>query len=208
MAHDGPPATHDQSARLAALVGSRICHDLISPVGAIGNGIELLSLTGTTSGPEMGMMADSVGNAQARIRFFRIAFGVADRAQSLSAQELREVITALYTGGRLDVSFDLSGDVRYDEAKLAFLGVHCMESAMPHGGGIAISRHSGAWTLSATAPKIRDLGAYWSLASGDDDGQMQVTPDKVQFPLLGHQARAMGREVAIDQSGDRLLLTL
>ncbi|WP_281982155.1 hypothetical protein [Thalassorhabdomicrobium marinisediminis] len=37
---------------LHALVGSRICHDLINPLGAIGNGIELLGLTGVGAGPE------------------------------------------------------------------------------------------------------------------------------------------------------------
>jgi hypothetical protein len=36
---------------LAALVGSRICHDLISPIGAIGNGVELLTLAGGAQGP-------------------------------------------------------------------------------------------------------------------------------------------------------------
>ena len=38
---------------LAALVGSRICHDLISPIGAIGNGVELLMMEGAAKGPEM-----------------------------------------------------------------------------------------------------------------------------------------------------------
>mgnify|MGYP000296592635 CR=1 FL=1 len=41
------------------LIGSRICHDLISPIGAIGNGVELLGLTGPPS-PEVRLIADSV----------------------------------------------------------------------------------------------------------------------------------------------------
>ena len=62
---------------IAALIGSRICHDLISPIGAINNGLELLEMTGTSSGPEMELISESVGNASARIRFFRIAYGAA-----------------------------------------------------------------------------------------------------------------------------------
>ena len=36
---------------LAALIGSRICHDLISPIGAIGNGVELLMMDGAAKTP-------------------------------------------------------------------------------------------------------------------------------------------------------------
>ena len=70
------------NANLAALVGSRICHDLISPIGAINNGLELLGMSGDMSGPELELISDSVANANARIRFFRIAFGAAANSRS------------------------------------------------------------------------------------------------------------------------------
>ena len=56
---------------LAALIGSRICHDLISPIGAINNGLELLGMSDAREGPELELISESVGNASARIRFFR-----------------------------------------------------------------------------------------------------------------------------------------
>ena len=65
------------NVNLSALIGSRICHDLISPIGAINNGLELLGMSGNTPGPEMELIHDSVGNASARIRYFRVAFGAA-----------------------------------------------------------------------------------------------------------------------------------
>lgn len=46
---------------LAALVSSRICHDLISPIGAINNGLELLNMSGLAhDGPEIQLIGDSV----------------------------------------------------------------------------------------------------------------------------------------------------
>jgi histidine phosphotransferase ChpT len=65
---------------LCALIGSRLCHDLVSPVGAIGNGVELLSMEGAgapmpAGAAELSLVRESVENAQARLRFFRIAFG-------------------------------------------------------------------------------------------------------------------------------------
>ncbi|MGB2202346.1 MAG: hypothetical protein ACPH5G_13525, partial [Pseudooceanicola atlanticus] len=56
-------ASHTRT--IATLIGSRICHDLISPIGAIQNGIELLTMEGKT-GPEVALIEDSVRNASAR----------------------------------------------------------------------------------------------------------------------------------------------
>ena len=60
---------------LAALIGSRICHDLISPIGAINNGLELLGMSGGNSSPEMDLIQESVGNASARIRATQATLG-------------------------------------------------------------------------------------------------------------------------------------
>jgi len=55
-----------QDRDLTALIGSRICHDLISPLGAIGNGVELLQLSGMGDSPEMALISESVTNANLR----------------------------------------------------------------------------------------------------------------------------------------------
>ena len=49
-----------QAPNLTELLSSRICHDLVSPLGAIGNGIELLLMTGTESSPEIALISDSI----------------------------------------------------------------------------------------------------------------------------------------------------
>jgi len=65
---------HLANANLAALIGSRICHDLISPVGAVGNGLELMQMAGGKLLPEMALIEESVEAARLRILFFRIAY--------------------------------------------------------------------------------------------------------------------------------------
>ena len=62
---------------LAGLIASRICHDLISPVGALGNGLELLSLSVDPKGEEMALIRDCAAAAAAGLSFMRIAFGAA-----------------------------------------------------------------------------------------------------------------------------------
>ena len=68
---------------LLSLLGSRICHDLVNPLGAIGNGVELLQMTGAR-GPELELVEGAVAAAQARLRFFRIAFGAAAPDQNVA----------------------------------------------------------------------------------------------------------------------------
>ena len=64
---------------LGALLCSRICHDIISPVGAINNGLELLEEGGADE-DAMELIKASARNASARLQFARIAFGAAGSA--------------------------------------------------------------------------------------------------------------------------------
>ena len=67
---------------LAALLCSRVCHDIISPVGAINNGLELLDEGGADE-DAMNLIRTSARNASARLQFARIAFGAAGSAGML-----------------------------------------------------------------------------------------------------------------------------
>ena len=116
---------------LTALIGSRICHDLISPIGAIGNGVELLMMDGATKGPEIALIAESVANANARIRYFRVAFGSAGRDQRIGRGEVASIIEDTTRGGRMLIDWQSPQDLARREVKLAFLAIQCCETAMP-----------------------------------------------------------------------------
>src|SRR3954465_15130922 len=81
---------------LASLLCSRLCHDLMSPVGALNNGIELL---GDEQDPEMRekcleLLADSARATANKLKFFRLAFGAAggfgEEIDTLEAQAALE----------------------------------------------------------------------------------------------------------------------
>jgi histidine phosphotransferase ChpT len=120
-----------QSDDLVALIGSRICHDLASPLGAIGNGIELMTLTGAEETPEMALIHESLVNAQGRIRFFRIAFGAAEPGAVVRAGEIAEALAG--SERRAQVDWRVSGDLARRDAKRALLAVNCLDAAMPYG---------------------------------------------------------------------------
>jgi len=74
-----PPGPAPDALELAALLCSRVCHDLISPVGAIVNGLEVLDDNPKPEDREfaLDLIRKSARTASARLQFCRLAFGAA-----------------------------------------------------------------------------------------------------------------------------------
>lgn len=78
--------------RVTELLCSRLCHDLVSPVGAVANGMELVAELGGAMDDEIaGMIGDSAALASARLRFFRAAYGLAGGQDTNSTEELKSL---------------------------------------------------------------------------------------------------------------------
>lgn len=184
----------------AALIGSRICHDLISPLGAIGNGVELLGMSGAGSGPEVALISESVANANARIRFFRIAYGATGGGGSVAAAEIRSILAALSRGSRTRIDWRAADDVPRPVAKLAFLALQCLETALAWGGEITVTS-AGGWRAEARAARLNVDEALWSSLSAPAPDPA-IAPAQVQFALLPVEARAQRRSLGWSQSGD------
>lgn len=187
----------DPAQHLTALVGSRLCHDLISPIGAIGNGVELMSLDPRPKAAEIALLAESVASANARLRFFRIAFGVAAPDQSTSRIEIVPLLGDLYRTGRIAVDWSSPVDLKRPEVKLAFLMLLCAEHAIPTGGNIHVERDDTGWRITAASPRLRHDPKLWSLLETPFDGQ-QVEPAQVQFPLARLMLDQLARCVTVD----------
>lgn len=199
------PAT--EADALAALIGSRICHDLVNPVGALANGIELLQMTGAAPGaPELDLVADSVAHAAARLRFFRVAFGLAAPGQVLGRSETELILADCYGGSRLAVTWAVSGDAPRAEVKVAFLLLQCLESVLPRGGAVHVSSAGGRWRLDAQAERIGDRTDLRALLDG---GPLpaDLKPAEVQFALAPRAAAAIGRRIEARSAPTSLTLT-
>ncbi|MDF1727655.1 MAG: histidine phosphotransferase family protein [Sulfitobacter sp.] len=192
---------------LAALIGSRICHDLISPIGAINNGLELLQMSGAPSGPEIGLIGESVGSASARIRFFRIAFG-ASGMQMIGAAEVTAILRDLYDGTRLTIKWASVDPQPRALVRLAFLGLLCLEEALPYGGQIEIDEAEGNWRLTARGDRLGARGALWEmLDSPRRPVPAGIEPAHVQFALLPLIAAEQERKVKRQLDEQQMTLT-
>jgi histidine phosphotransferase ChpT len=98
-----------KSHEFASLLCSRLCHDLLSPVGALNNGIELLA---DEHDPEMRarcleLLAESARASANKLKFFRLAFGAAGGfADVVDTREARAAIEGLFGGdGRIQLGW-------------------------------------------------------------------------------------------------------
>ncbi|GHF58737.1 histidine phosphotransferase family protein [Seohaeicola zhoushanensis] len=182
----------DVNARLATLVGSRICHDLINPIGAIANGIELLGLSGQMRGPEFDLITSSALNAGARIRFFRIAYGAAGE-QMLGRQEIVSVLNDISQANRVKMHWTPPGPQARSDVRLAFLALQCCETAMPFGGSVQVGEDGGEWSVTGTADKMSLNPSLWELLDLQATGDIDIAPATLQFALLPRIAQEAGR---------------
>ncbi|MFC3616565.1 histidine phosphotransferase family protein [Lutimaribacter marinistellae] len=196
----------EHDVNLAALIGSRICHDLISPVGAITNGLELLEMAGAVQGAEMELISDSVGNAGARLRFFRIAYGLAG-AEQVGPAEIAALFADLNRGSRVQTRWDIDGAQPRCDVKLAFLALQCCETAMPFGGTASVRVEDGRLTVNGTAQKLKIDPDLWQGLSAPG-GAARITPALVQFALLPREAAAADRRVRVETGDGTLTIRL
>lgn len=184
---------------LAALVGSRICHDLISPIGAIGNGVELLSLTDGDTGAEMDLINESVQNANARIRYFRIAYGAAGEDQMVSRSDILSILASIARGGRFTYFWQVQGDQQRRLVRCALLLMQCFEAALPVGGDIHVEEDGTGWRLRAEGRRLNIEDTLWDSMTRTDVLH-HYTAAQVQFALIpGFMAEA-GRTLQVSNT--------
>jgi histidine phosphotransferase ChpT len=191
----------------AALVSSRICHDLISPIGAIGNGFELMTMTGHGGGPELALISESAESASARVRFFRIAFGSAKEGQAIGPKEIKAILSARSKDGRFRYQCESEMPIDRSEAKLLFLMFLCIEHALPRGGELLAAQKSGGWVVEADGERLCLDPDLWAALERREAPQ-PLDSGRIHFAALAMTLEAMDRRLAVEQTGRRLILSL
>ncbi|MDF3023986.1 MAG: hypothetical protein K0R10_1347 [Alphaproteobacteria bacterium] len=128
------------SPRVMELIASRICHDLVSPVGAISNGVELMQELGEDAGDEaMKLIADSALQASIRLKAFRLSYGAAGTDKNVGFKDIREVFSDLLKSGRIQAEFEPDLGVKYSMPPRGFfkvlLNLLIMAEECNHGEG-------------------------------------------------------------------------
>lgn len=187
------------------MIASRICHDLVSPMGAVGNGLELLELSQTTSGPELDLISQSIASATARLRFYRIAFGTVSAEQMISRGEILSVLSELGQHQKQNFYWENTTDLSRRQVKLSFLLIMCLEAALPWGGDIHVRDFPGGVELLATSERVKIDDELWA-AVAERRPCIDMSSARIQFAVAIAEliAQSAGITVLEEPSGLRL----
>lgn len=161
---------------LGALLVSRVCHDLISPVAAISNGLEILAdeKDADMRNHAMKLIEHSVGQAKARLLFARLAFGAMGSAGAeIDLREVGQVATDFFKTGKAKLDWQMPAIAVDKEIirvilNLAALGADCI----PRGGSLVVKGEQGKTGFLAT---ITAKGLKANLAPDIREGlQLQI----------------------------------
>jgi histidine phosphotransferase ChpT len=199
------------ASELAALLCSRVCHDIISPVGAINNGLELLDEGGADE-DAMNLIRASARNASARLQFARIAFGAAGSAgMQIDTGDAESVATAFFANEK--PQFEWRGAralLPKNKVKLLLNLTLIANGAIPRGGRLVVSLEdldtSPRFVLTANGPMVRVPARFLELHSGAPSGE-PIDAHAVQpyYTLL--LAREAGMEILIHAGAEEIVLT-
>ncbi|MBU1385063.1 MAG: histidine phosphotransferase [Alphaproteobacteria bacterium] len=138
---------------LAALVAGKLCHDFISPAGAIRSGLDLLKdpTAQDMRDDAMSLIEASAKKMVALVAFARVAFGASTSTERFSGAELGELVTGLSEGGRATLEWRVEGgDYSKAQARaLVNLGWLTL-GALPSGGAAVVSTRRDGETLQIT----------------------------------------------------------
>ena len=126
----------------AALLVSRVCHDLVGPLGAVVNGMEVLEdeRDADMRADAIRLVTSSAEQALARIQFMRIAFGAAGSAGAeLDLGEIGRLITGLLEGGKVQLTWNVPRLYwPKDWAKLLMNATLLAADCLPRGGHVTV----------------------------------------------------------------------
>ena len=201
------------SLDLAALLCSRVCHDVISPVGAIVNGLEVLEDESEASMREfaLDLIRKSARQASARLQFARLAFGAAGSAgASIDLGDAEQVARGMFQDDKITLTWEGARVLLpKNKVKLLLNLVLIATQAVPRGGSIAVRIAGGAenpeFVLAATGPHARIPAHVEKLLAGEPEAG-SVDAHAIQPFYAGMIARAAQMTVAFSIEGDTVTI--
>jgi len=201
------------SLDLAALLCSRVCHDLISPVGAIVNGLEVLDDENDeeTKTFALDLIKKSAGTASAKLQFCRIAFGAAGSAGAqIDSGDAEKVARGFLEDEKTKLDWQLPRLLLpKNRVKLLLNMLLVGGQAIPRGGQLSVKPvgegEAMGFTLTATGTNAK-VPPNAILLSGEA-GEEALDAHRIQPFYAGMLARACGLTASAALEGDAVVIT-
>lgn len=199
--------------RWVELLSSRLCHDLISPVSAIGNGVELIEeMGGDMLDDALALIGDSARRASGRLSIFRIALGTAGGQAGLEPADVLRALEAAFDGGKVSLSVDPPvaerlGTMPDGAGKLLACLVLVAEETVPFGGRIDVT------TCGTTGLQAMATGRRAGFEHGNDAAlagtlpEADLGPRTILSAVVARLALCYGFGLAASAEAERVVLS-
>jgi histidine phosphotransferase ChpT len=209
------PVVSLESLDLAALLCSRVCHDVISPVGAIVNGLELLEEEKDLEMRDeaLGLIKRSAATASAKLQYCRLAFGAAGSAgSSIDTGDAEQVARNLLEDHRTKIEWN-AARLLLPKNKVKLLLNMCLIAAasIPRGGKIEVTISGDgddtSLTVAVTSEKaVRVAHGVDALLRGEgEDGTIDA--HGIQPFFTGLVARTCGMDIRIEGGAEGIRIS-
>jgi len=174
--------------RLASLLASRLCHDLVGPLGAVDNGLELMAENGEMAGEAMALAQRSARRATGRLQLFRFAFGAAGGEEHFGPGEARVLAMECLHSATVAIDWPAAMELPPGGSRLLLnlllLGSECL----PRGGLLTVERTQAAVAVVCEGIHIRLLPEVKAAVEGD------ATLDALSpRTVVGHYAQRLAK---------------
>ena len=188
------------------LLSSKICHDLISPIGAINNGLEILEEMGAADNKEvLDLIAFSAAQASAKLKAFRMAYGAGGADSNIKIADVHKTIQDI-VGAEKKIVQDWSPhiDLGYGElprgfCKILTSGLLLAMECLPKGGRLSVVKDSEGTRISAHG---EDAGLRGNAADALTLAMpvAQIEPKYVHAYMTGLLAKHYGIKIDVSSA--------
>ncbi|RAH98888.1 histidine phosphotransferase [Acuticoccus sediminis] len=186
---------------LASLMASRLCHDIVGPVGAIQNGLELIAEDEAMAEMAMDLIKKSALQASAKLQYARMAYGAAGGADELDPGEAGRLTAELFKGERATLDWAWKGGAQpRTEVKLGMLLATYALGAVPRGGTVTVEYGEGGLVVTAAGETLRNP-PFVDVTTG---GGEITDPRGVQAKIIAMLAESGGWRVDVASDGSRM----
>lgn len=196
---------------LAALLCSRVCHDVISPVGAINNGLELLDEGGADE-DAMELIRTSALNASVRLKFARLAFGASGSVGASIDTGEAEKAARDFVAAEKKTELAWNGPraiIAKNRVKLLLNLFLVAYSAIPRGGSIDVTledpEFEAKFRITAKGRMMRVPAKFAEICSGTIEEAIDAHSIQPYYTVL--LAEECGMEIRYHQTDEEVVFT-
>lgn len=198
--------------RVLGLLCSHLCHELVNPLGAVNNGVELLMDVGDDMRDEaLGLIESSAQRTTRRIQFYRMAYGVAGLSALEDLGAVRELAEGLLAEGRMSMQWpgaERNPPLREGWGRMLLNMAAAAAETLPRGGTLTVSvdEAAGGAVLSVTArgDRARIDDATRPVFAGDVPVET-LTPRNVHAYFTTRLARGLGGTLTVTEPEDGVI---